>query len=83
MKVFNVKGEMFEAGEDVPTHDIEFNSTPALNLADAKTIREIVDLRIKYGNNRPELYKHLEARKDTGLQKFWDSVRKTHLESTR
>jgi len=83
MKVFNVKGEMFDAGKDVPTHDIEFNSTPALDLADAKTTREIIDLRIKYGNNQPELYKHLEARKDTDLQKFRDTVRNTHLESTR
>lgn len=51
MKVFNVPGEMFEAGKDVPTHDIEFNSTPALDLADAKTTKEIIDLRIKYGGN--------------------------------
>lgn len=83
MKVFNVHGEMFDAGKDCPTHDIEFNSTPALDLADARTTREIIDLRIKYGNNQPELYKHLEARKDTDLQKFRDTVRNTHLESTR
>jgi hypothetical protein len=74
---------MFDAGKDIPTHDIEFNSTPALDLADAKTTREIVELRIKYGNNQPELYKHLEARKDTALQKYRDTVRNTHLESTR
>ncbi|KAG7001437.1 hypothetical protein G7Y79_00031g065520 [Physcia stellaris] len=83
MKVFNVQGEMFEAGKDVPTHDIEFNSTPALDLADAKTTKEIIDLRIKYGGNQPELYKRLDARDDTQLQKARDTVRNTHLESTR
>ncbi|KAI9873338.1 MAG: hypothetical protein M1830_000518 [Pleopsidium flavum] len=83
MKVFDVHGEMFDAGKDFPTQDIEFNSTPALDLANAKTTREIIDLRIKYGNDQPELYKHLEARKDTDLQKYRDSVRNTHLESTR
>ena len=74
---------MLPAGIAYPTQDIEFNSTPALDLADAKTTREIIDLRIKYGNNPEELYKHLEARKDTTLQKARDQVRNTHLESTR
>ena len=83
MKVFSVDGDFLEAGKGIPTQDIEFNSTPALDLADAKTTREIIDLRIKYGNNQPELYKHLEARPDTDLQKFRDTVRNTHLESTR
>ncbi|EOD47921.1 putative catalase protein [Neofusicoccum parvum] len=83
MKLFNVHGKMFDAGADFPTQDIEFNSTPALDLADAKTTRDIIDLRIKYGGNKPELYKHLEARQDTDLQKARDSVRNTHLESTR
>ena len=81
MKVFNVPGEMFDSSKTA--QDIEFNSTPALDLADAKTTKEIIDLRIKYGGNQPELYKRLEARKDTDLQKFRDSVRNTHLESTR
>ncbi|KAH7061455.1 catalase-like domain-containing protein [Macrophomina phaseolina] len=83
MKVFNVKGTMFDAGAGTPTQDIEFNSTPVIDLADAKTTREIIDLRIKYGNSQPELYKHLEARNDTDLQKARDAVRNTHLESTR
>lgn len=74
---------MLPAGKDIPTQDIEFNSTPALDLADAHTTRDIIDLRIKYGNDQPELYKRLEARKDTDLQKFRDTVRNTHLESTR
>ena len=65
MKVFNVPGEMFDIGNDYNTQDIEFNSTPALGLADAKTAKEIIDLRIKYGGNLAEIYRHLEARKDT------------------
>jgi len=52
MKVFNVKGDMFDVGKDYPTQDIEFNSTPALDLATAKVTREIIDLRIKYGHGR-------------------------------
>ena len=83
MKIFGVSGEMFPEGAECPTQDIEFNSTPALDLADAKTTKEIIDLRLKYGENKEELYKQLEARKDTELQKARDSVRNTHLESTR
>jgi hypothetical protein len=64
MKVSDVHGDFFDDGKDIPTQDIEFNSTPALDLANARVTREIIDLRIKYGNNQPELYKHLEARSD-------------------
>jgi len=53
MKLFNVTGDMFETGSSCPTQDIEFNSTPALDLADARTTREIIGLRIKYAK-RPE-----------------------------
>ena len=56
MKVFNVEGEMLEAGKDIPTQDIEFNSTPALDLADATTTRDILTLRCKIGNNQVQLY---------------------------
>jgi hypothetical protein len=80
MKVFNVKGDMFEAGKDWPTHDIEFNSTPVIELADAKTTKEIFELRTKYGGDQRELYKHLEARNDADLQKARDQVYNTHLE---
>lgn len=83
MKVFNVHGEMFDEGKDFPTQDIEFNSTAALDLADARTTKEIVCLRMQHGANQPELYRHLECRKDTELQKGRDRVRNTHLESTR
>ncbi|KAF2732428.1 heme-dependent catalase [Polyplosphaeria fusca] len=85
MKLFNVEGKKFPTpdGQNLPTHDIEFNSTPAIDLADAKTTREIIDLRIKYGSDPKELYKHLEARKDTELQTARDKVHNTHLESTR
>ncbi|EKG21931.1 Catalase [Macrophomina phaseolina MS6] len=66
-----------------PSPAIQAWITPVIDLADAKTTREIIDLRIKYGNSQPELYKHLEARNDTDLQKARDAVRNTHLESTR
>jgi len=71
---------MFDIGKHYPTQDIEFNSSPALDLADAKTTKEIINVCIKYGANPKELYKHLEQRKDTDLQKARDQVRNTHLE---
>lgn len=83
MKIFDVHGDMLEDGKDFPTCDIEFNSTPALDLADAKTTREIIDLRIKHGANQPVLYEYLEKRADCPLQKARDMVYNTHLESTR
>jgi hypothetical protein len=47
MKVFDVHGDFFDEGKDIPTQDMEFNSTPALDLASARVTREIIDLRIK------------------------------------
>ncbi|KAI9714353.1 MAG: hypothetical protein M1820_000314 [Bogoriella megaspora] len=83
IKVFDVHGDMFDAGKDYPTHDIEFNSTPALDLADTKTTKEIIGLRIAHGADKKKLYEELEKRDDTSLQKARDEVRNTHLESTR
>lgn len=82
MKIFNVKGEMIDNNQ-YPTQDIEFNSTPALDLATAKVTREIIDLRIKYGGDPKVLQEHLAKRDDTELQRGRDRVRQTHLESTR
>lgn len=81
MKVFNVQGEMFEAGRDFPTQDIEFNSTPALDLADAKTTKEILDLRLKYGYNTKEQDSKIEERSDKELQQARNQVPNQHLES--
>ncbi|KAL9084190.1 MAG: hypothetical protein Q9165_008176 [Trypethelium subeluteriae] len=83
MKIFNVHGDMFDVGKDIPTQDIEFNSTPAIDLANAKVTREIIGLRIAHGNDKAKLYEELEKRDDTELQKARDGVRNTHLESTR
>ncbi|KAI4151692.1 MAG: hypothetical protein LQ340_003364 [Diploschistes diacapsis] len=78
-----VRGEVFQEGAECPAQDIEFGSTPAPDLADAKTTKKITDLRLTYDGNQKELYKHLEARHDTDLQKARDSVRNTYLESIR
>lgn len=83
MKVFNVNGRMFDDGQAFPTQDIEFNSTPALDLADARTTRDILGLRMKCGSNQSEYHRHLESRHDTELQKARDAVRNIHLVSTR
>lgn len=83
MKIFDVEGDFFEAGKDLPTHDIEFNSAPALELADAKTTREIMGLRIKYHDDPAELQRYLSIRKDAELQKARDKIHNTHLSSHR
>jgi hypothetical protein len=83
MKIFNVEGEFLPDGVGIPTQDLEFNSTPALDLADAKTTKEIIGLRMQHSEDKEKLYRCLEARKDTDLQKARDEVRNTHLESTR
>jgi hypothetical protein len=36
MKVFDVHGDFLDEGKDIPTQDIEFNSTPALGLANVR-----------------------------------------------
>ncbi|KAG4424528.1 hypothetical protein IFR04_002406 [Cadophora malorum] len=77
------KGEMFDIGKDYLTQDIEFNSAPVIEIADAKTTREIFELWTKYGGDKKELYKHLEARNDTDLQKARDQIPNKHIESTR
>ncbi|KAK2597880.1 hypothetical protein N8I77_012635 [Diaporthe amygdali] len=83
IKLFNVNGDMFDAGKSCPTQDIEFNSAPAIELADAKTTKEIFQLRTKYGNDKKKLYAHLNARHDAELQTSRDKLRNSHLESTR
>ncbi|KAM0327442.1 hypothetical protein ACHAQA_005730 [Verticillium albo-atrum] len=53
------------------------------HLADAKTTKEIIDLRMKYGADPVELDKHIGARDDKELQRARTQVWNTHLESTR
>ncbi|KAI1390101.1 catalase-like domain-containing protein [Hypoxylon trugodes] len=83
MKIFNVNGEMFDAGQDYPTQDIEFNSTPAIELADTKTTREILDIRLMCGGDERELRDQLKKRSDYELQVSRDQVPNKHLESMR
>ncbi|KAF1990929.1 heme-dependent catalase [Aulographum hederae CBS 113979] len=83
MKLFNIHGRKLPGGENISTQDIEFNSTPALDLADARTTAEIISLRQQHGDDKKKLYQQLEQREDTDLQKGRDQVKNTHLESTR
>lgn len=83
IKLFNVQGEFFDAGKDVPTQDIEFNSTPAIELSTAKVTREIFDIRMKVGGDMDAMNKELEARDDTELQKARFKVRNSHPASFR
>lgn len=57
-----------------------FNSTPVLEFADAKTTKEILELRINHGDSKSDYYKELDKRKDSSLQKARDQVYNTHLE---
>ncbi|KAI8635384.1 hypothetical protein F5Y19DRAFT_469253 [Xylariaceae sp. FL1651] len=45
MKAFNVHGTMLPGDPGLPTQDIEFNSTPVVELADARATSEILTLR--------------------------------------
>ncbi|KAM3420670.1 hypothetical protein BST61_g3925 [Cercospora zeina] len=88
IKLFNVQGDFFPTGGDVPhpqTQDIEFNSTPAIELADAKTTREIFDIRMGLGTllETTEMDQELERRNDTELQKGRFRVPNSHLASLR
>lgn len=85
MKIFNVHGDFYEIGKDIPTQDIEFNSTPVIELATAKVTREIFDIRMGLGHltETPEMKRELEKRPDAELQKARFHVKNTHLESMR
>ncbi|PIA92542.1 hypothetical protein CB0940_05119 [Cercospora beticola] len=88
IKLFNVQGDFFATGSDVQhpqTQDIEFNSTPAIELADAKTTREIFDIRMGLGTllETKEMIQELEKRSDTELQKARFQVPNPHLASLR
>lgn len=82
MKLFDVtSGDMYPAGADLPTQDIEFNSTPAIELADAKTTREIFTLRRAHaGDDQANLDRELEKRSGAELQKARDQVPNTPLQ---
>jgi hypothetical protein len=47
MKVLDIPGDFFDESKDIPTQDVEFNSTPALDLANARVTQGIVGLPIK------------------------------------
>lgn len=88
IKLFNVKGDFLPTGADGAhphTQDIEFNSTPAIELADAKTTREIFNIRMGLGTllDTKEMNQELEKRKDTELQKGRFQVPNPHLASLR
>jgi len=83
MKLFDVHGDFLEAGKDFPTQDIEFNSTPALDLANAKVTKEIIGLRMQHGLHGKAIEDAVAKRDDVALQMGRYQVRNTHLESTR
>jgi hypothetical protein len=71
-------GKFLMLVKDFDTQDIEFNNKPALDLADVKITKEIIDLRTKYGGDPKVLYKRLEARNILIFQKqktnFWTPI---------
>lgn len=83
MKLFGVQGDFFDEGKASPTQDIEFNSTPALDLATAKVTKEIIGLRMANGLAGPDIENALKQRSDCPLQMGRYQVHNTHLESTK
>ncbi|QIW97011.1 hypothetical protein AMS68_002529 [Peltaster fructicola] len=83
IKLFNVHGDFFEAGKEYPTQDLEFNSAPVIELADAKTTREVLEIRSQAAGDKDKLYKLYEKRDDTELQKARDKLPNQHLASFR
>jgi hypothetical protein len=84
LKVFSVYSDAFlSAGRGIPTQDFLFNSTPALELSDAKTTAEILALRVKHAGDQEALDRELSKRKDAELQKARDHVPNVPLQSMR
>ncbi|UZJ56125.1 hypothetical protein CBS101457_005445 [Exobasidium rhododendri] len=68
MKIFNVEGAKLRPdGKDPKTQDIEFNSSPILELGNATTCRDIIALRLKHGDPT-ELSGALKKRQDFHIQ---------------
>lgn len=78
MKIFNVQGKRLEGAIDIPVQDLEFNNCAVLELSDAKTSYEIIDLRIKYGHDPALLSQHLAKRNDTKLQEGRNHLPNVH-----
>ncbi|KAH9999561.1 hypothetical protein F4779DRAFT_622690 [Xylariaceae sp. FL0662B] len=68
MKVFNVKGEISDAGQDYPAADIELSNAPTIKPADIKTARDIFDLGLRYGDSNTERYSHPKSGPNAELQ---------------
>lgn len=82
LKLFDVSssGEMYPTGAHLPTQDLEFNSTPVIELADARTTKEIFQLRLAYYHDQDKLNAKYEEREDADLQKARDQVPNTPLQ---
>lgn len=69
LKIFEVEGEKLRNdGVDPKTQDFEFNSCPVLELANARTCRDIIALRLKHGGCPADLDGALKKRDDYEVQ---------------
>jgi hypothetical protein len=69
LKIFNVPGKKLRPdGKDPQTQDIEFNSSPVLELGNATTCRDIIALRLEHGHDPSKLDAELKKRKDYEIQ---------------
>lgn len=69
IKVFNVEGEKLrQDGKDPKTQDFEFNSSPTLELGNARTCRDIIGLRLQHGGCPADLDAALKKRDDYEVQ---------------
>jgi len=80
LKIFNVDGKKLrDSEEDTRTHDIEFNSAPAIELRDAKTCAQIFGLRTKHGDDQAALDADLRKRDDYELQDARNHIPNKHV----
>lgn len=84
MKIFNVEGpKLRQDGKDPKTHDMEFNSAPAIELGSAKVCKEIIGLRLEHGHDPNALDNALKQRDDYEVQDARNHLPNVNLVSHR
>lgn len=83
-QVFDVPGpKLREDGVDTETQDFEFNSSPVLELGNARTCRDIIALRLLHGSDGAGLDAALKKRDDYTVQNGRNVAPNVHLAAQR
>lgn len=84
LKVFNAKGlKLRKDTKDPETQDFEFNSSPFLELGNARTCRDIIALRLLHGSDSKGLDEDLKKRDDYKVQNARNVAPNNHLAAQR